>query len=263
MHDSIYNQSDSIYYHCKAVHESRCDHIDAIYYRKDFMYTWLTWLKNWRTIADESDPMSYIPIEITQDGKEYEVLRVSKFSTTSDADKPCVKTSIREFNEKTALHSRATRDLGVVRVITNKLKPMFLIEPGADTIEWMAMTQGVPVNDLVKVMRAGDLGRRVRRLDRKALKNSREETDAAYVELQREREKMQKAIDAIEAELTNTKRARDRMRDTLIEQNEEQLKNNPRTPVPASGTRASPLGTAQDKGTKITSTRPLPGSFES
>lgn len=226
------------------------------------MYSWGTWLKTWREIADQSDPTSYIAIEITKDGEKFEVLRVSKFNKAFDADKPCVKTSIREFNEKTALHSRATRDLGIVRAITNKHQPMFLIEPGADTIEWMALTQGVSINELVKVMRAGDLGRRVRRLDRKALKNSHEQKDAAYMALQREQERMHAELRAIEDELAETKQARDRMRDTLIESNEERFKNHPRMTAPSSGTMASPLGTARDKGTKITSTKSLPGNFE-
>lgn len=136
---------------------------------------WAQWLKDWREIADKSTEREYVPIFWKSEGVLYELLRVSRFCEEIDSDVPHVKTSIREFNEKTALHSRATRDLGILRVITNRHQPAFLLEPGAHVLGWRAKTQGVSEKKLVQVMRAGDLGRRVRLRDRKALKASREQ----------------------------------------------------------------------------------------
>lgn len=136
---------------------------------------WEQWLKDWRTIANQSTEREYIPIYWKREGVLYELLRVSRYCEKIDGEVPHVTTSIREFNEKTAVHSRATRDLGIVRVITHRHQPAFLLEPGAHVLGWIAQSQGVTEKRLVQVMRAGDLGRRVRLRNRKALKASREQ----------------------------------------------------------------------------------------
>lgn len=230
-------------------------------------YPWLKWLKNWRTIADKSSATAYVPIMTTEGGTDYEVLRVSKFHQDHDGNKPHVKTPIREFNDKTALHSKATRDLGVVRVITNNRKPAFVIEPGADVLEWRALTQGVSVTKLVEVMRAGDLGRRVRRRDRRAAKDSREQLAVVRQELNQELEEVRsreknllKQLAEMKTELNSAKQDRDRMRENLIRHNEEQCR--PEMVPLGSGTTACPLGTAQKRGYKAKSNKPLPGNFE-
>lgn len=230
-------------------------------------YLWLKWLKSWRAIADKSNPTTYVSIVTTVDGTDYEVLRVSKFQQDCDGDKPYVETPIREFNDKTALHSKATRDLGIVRVITNNRKPAFVIEPGADVLEWRALTQGVSVKRLVEVMRAGDLGRRVRRKDRRAAKASREQLEAVRQELIKEvdegrtrEKKLLERLGEVKTELDNAKKDRDRMREYIIKQNEEQ--HLPEMVSTGSGAKACTLGTAQKRGCKLTSSKPLPGNFE-
>jgi len=185
---------------------------------------------------------------------------VSKFQQDHDGDKPHIETRIRKFNDKTALHSKATRDLGIVRVITNNRKPAFVIEPGADVLEWRALTQGVTVKKLVEVMRAGDLGRRVRLRDRKALKDSREQRAAIDQERSQELAELRTRVRNLEAERNSAKQDADRMRENLIKQNEEQHCSE-MVPL-GSGTKACALGTAQGRGYKPTSNKPLPGNFE-
>lgn len=218
-------------------------------------------------IAGESKSTEYVPITITVNARDYEVLRVSRFHEDYDGDKSHVQTPIREFNDKVALHSRATRDLGVVRVITNSRKPAFVIEPGADALEWVALIQGVSVKKLVAVMRAGDLGRRVRSRDRTAAKNSRTQLAAVEAELTQElaelrdqEKRLAAQLKAMENERDNAIKDRDRMKENLIKQNAEQshLALAPST----SGTKACALGTAQDRGVKLTSNKPLPGNFK-
>lgn len=209
-------------------------------------YPWLKWLKNWRTIADTSSPTTYIPIVTTVDGTVFEVLRVSKFQQDHDGNKAHIETTIREFNDKTALHSKATRDLGIVLVISNNRKPTFVIEPGADVLEWRASTHGVSAKKLLEVMREGEIGRRVRRKDRNALKNSREQQAAAIEELNDElaetrahEKKLLAQLAEIELELDSAKKDRDRMRETVIRQNEKHGSKN----IPAdSGTEKCTLG---------------------
>ena len=230
------------------------------------MPSWKNWLDDWRNIADTSTPTTYEPIVSTKSGTEYEVLRVSGYDNHFDGDKPHVKNTIREFNDNIVRFSRATRDLGIVRVITNRGVPKFVIEPGGQAIDWLAETEGISVIALLKVMRAGDLGRRVRRRDRIALKNSREELAAKKAELTQELQDTHSQKMELEhkiAQLNNdnaevTERER-KMRQNLISQNE-QLVSQGMT-VPGSGTLTCALGTAQSNGTKLTSPFALPGHF--
>lgn len=220
---------------------------------------WLKWLKHWRKIADKSSPTTYVPILATVDGIYYEVLRVSKFHPDYDGCRPYVETSIREFNDKTAIYSKATRDLGIVRVITNNRRPAFVIESGADVLEWRAVTESVPVKKLVEVMRVGDLGRRIRRRDRKAAKNSRERQEAVVQELREEVNELQVRLSKAEADRDEAKLDRERMRENLIKQNDEQDQLG--MVPPSSGTMANPLAKAQKNALKLTSTKRLPGNF--
>ena len=103
-------------------------------------YQWNEWLKTWRTIAKNSSKTEYTSITITVDDEVLELLRVSKFYNRYDGNKKYVETPIREFNNRTAFHSRATRDLGIVRVITSDNEPVYIIEPGAQVFDWMALT---------------------------------------------------------------------------------------------------------------------------
>lgn len=230
-------------------------------------HSWLNWLKRWRTIADESSPTEYVPIMMTSDSTSYEVLRVSRFHQAYDGNTPHVETPIREFNDKTALHSRATRDLGIVRVITNNRKPAFVIEPGADVLEWWASKQEVSVKNLLDVMRAGDLGRRVRLQDRKAAKASRAQLLAVrqalgeeLAEVRSQEKKLVARLAEVEAERDSAQKDRDRMRENLITQNAQQGST---AKIPyGSGTKSSALGTDRAQIQKLTSNKPLPGNFE-
>ncbi len=223
-------------------------------------YPWVRWLKDWRTIANTSSPTADVSIVVAVDGADYEVLRVSRFHVDYDAEKPHVETSIRAFNDRTALFSKATRDLGIVRVITSKHKPMFVVEPGADVFEWRSATEGVSVGKLVKAMREGDLGRRIRRRDRKAAKDSQERLVAIEQEYQAELQELGVRLKEAEQRAAEQEMIADRMRKSRIEENEEL--GLPRGVSLSSGPLADTLGKAQKRGTKLTSSKPLPGNFE-
>lgn len=223
-------------------------------------YSFVEWLKHWRTIADAASATTFVPILCTVDGTTYEVLRVSRFHSDYDQDTPHVETSIREFNDRTALLSRATRDLGIARVITSKHRPVFVVEPGADVLQWRSVTEGVNIGILVKVMRAGNLGRRIRRRDRKAAKDSQERQEAIEQEYKSTIEDLRARLKEAKDALAEHKRIGARMRETITEQNEEIDRSG--HVLPSSGAMADALGRAQDRGTQLTSNKPLPGHFK-
>lgn len=240
-------------------------------------YTWQRWLKDWREIADKSSPTAYTLIVVHVDGKDYEVLRVSKFQQDYDGDKEYVETSIREFNDKKAIYSRATRDLGTVRVITYNHKPKFVIEPGSEVLELHAFLEGTTVKQLMKVIRASDLGRRVRQRDRRAEKKSKEnekkylqqiaeitlEKDEAITKINiAELDKIEavKKKNIAELEIIKAKKDLEQVNKKLINQNEKLLQQG--IVFPGSDTMACPLGKAREEGYELRSTKPLPGNFE-
>lgn len=229
------------------------------------MITWKNWLAGWRNIAEKSTLTEYQPIVWDESG--YEVLRVSRYDNNFDGDKSHIKHTISEFNDHIVWFSRATRDLGIVRVITNRGEPTFVIEPGGEVIEWRAEKEGVSVTTLMRVMRAGDFGRRVRRRDRMALKNSHAEWDAKKAELEQElqnayshNKSLEYQSSQLQYEKTEAVERESKMRKNLISHNEQQDRQGVPTPK-SDPSLACALGKAQDKGAKLTSNYPLPGHF--
>jgi hypothetical protein len=243
-------------------------------------YTWEEWLKGWRQIADQSRTNKYLAIGRKLDGVEFELLRVSRFDSEYDEDKRHVVTSIRKFNDQTALLSRATRDLGIVRVITNGSRPAFVVEPGAQVTQWHAKAEGVSEETLVQVMRAGELGRRVRQRDRKALKNSHAQHLAEMHEVKKKIRELEREIEEFntlkfklseQARDAESRAIRAKMeRDTIMEahermvadrvqENEQSLRRG--KPFPKSESKTCALGTAQEQGRKLTTKKRLPGSY--
>lgn len=236
-------------------------------------YTWQNWLQQWRTIADNSESDTYLPIMITVDTVHYELLRISKFNREYDEEKPHILTSIRDFNDKTAILSRATRDLGIVRVITKKHTPTFIIEPGADVLKWISKNEGVSAGKLVKIMRSGDIGRRIRRRDRKTAKDLHEKNLSAEQKLKAKLEQQEEIVTALNFELEQSliykrrlleevnemKRQRSLMEKNIIEKNNKlsKFENEPHS----SGTMVSSIGVADQRGIKVLSNKPLPGNF--
>ena len=226
-------------------------------------YRWKEWLENWRQIANEASPKTRTSILMSVGGEDYEVLCVSRFWEESDADKRVLKTTIREFNDKRVSQSRSTRDLGLPRVITNYGKPAFLIEPGAEAVEWRAATEGVPVKELVKTMRGGDLGRHIRRLDRKAKRAATEKVETLEEEieaLQGMERSLRREIEEKEEEVNELRRITSRQRENIVELNCKQGGEGPESP--GSGPLESPIEKARKRGYKATSNKPLPGTFE-
>ena len=87
------------------------------------------------------------------DGTEYEVLLLSRYDVAIDAAKKAVMTTARHFDNHVAQLSRRTRDAGVVRIITFTGKPRYVLEPGAQALEWAAAMEGVSISALKSAAR--------------------------------------------------------------------------------------------------------------
>lgn len=237
-------------------------------------YKWQQWLRKWRAIAENSTLEGPSSIVIASGGRDYGVLSVSKFDREYHRGKPHVKTSGQDFSNDTTLFSEATRDLGIMRIIYDDNILVFVIEPGPDVIEWRASTEGVSEKSLLKVMRNGDLGRRIRGREPAAVKNlqsrlkdaDRKAADALgrlqeiIAQHKKESEQWRISEGGYEDERNEMKRQIGAMQ-ANIESLNEKLSNYKGAPQ-SSGTMTSPLGKAGDRGTMLTSTKRLPGNFE-
>ncbi|MER9638362.1 hypothetical protein [Mesorhizobium sp. M0228] len=136
-----------------------------------------SWIQNWREVAEEVPAGDYAPINVERDGVSYEILRISNFDPQIDGERRCVRTGAREFDDRVALFTHLTRDIGLVRVISLRGRPRWVLEPGADSLEWVADVEGVSVRELTLAAREGALGRHVARLLRRRERRSREVLD--------------------------------------------------------------------------------------
>ncbi len=146
------------------------------------MVTMTRWLAKWRTVADDVEDGFYVPITVELDGRSFEVLRVSKFDTEIDGPKNGIQTTSSAFEDRTALFSHITRDTGLIRVVTTKGRPWFILEPGEEVLEWLAAVEGVALATLVDATRAGALWRGIARAV-KLEKKRRQLTEAQVAEL--------------------------------------------------------------------------------
>jgi hypothetical protein len=110
------------------------------------------------------------------------------------------------IDDKVALFTNRTRDLGIVRVIAVHGRPRYVLEPGADAVDWAADIEGVSPGELAQSIREGALGRRVARLAMRQERRSREVLEAKVQAL---RERVQDA-EAEAAMLQAELRARER-----------------------------------------------------
>lgn len=160
------------------------------------MVAWTEWLRGWRAIADGVPDGEFEDIVMTSDETEYAVLRISQYDQHVDGDRRVVRTTSRDFDDQVALFTRRTRDLGLVRVITVRGRPRYVLEPGGGALDWAAAVEGVTMRELVESIREGELGRRVSRIFRQRARRNR---DLAQAKIQALRERLEDA-DA-EAEL--------------------------------------------------------------
>jgi len=137
------------------------------------MVTLSDWLRNWRQIAENVSDGRYESITAERDGRSYEVLRISSFDTEIDGDRRAIRTGARDFDDKTALFTHLTRDTGVVRFISMRGRPRYVLEPGSECIEWAAEVEGVSERELALAVREGALGREVARLVRRGERQAR------------------------------------------------------------------------------------------
>lgn len=170
------------------------------------MATWTDWLRDWRQIAESVPEGQYEPITMRLGGRDYDVLRISAFDAEIDGDRRVIRTATRDFDNKVALYTRRTRDIGLVRVISVRGRPRYVLEPGADALEWAADVEGVSLRELTLSAREGALGRQVARMVRQSARRSPEVIDAELQALRERAEDAEAEAELLRAEL------RDRMR---------------------------------------------------
>jgi len=170
------------------------------------MATWNEWLRAWRQIADSVPEGEYTEITMRHGGRDYDVLRISLYDPVVDGERRTVRTAVRDFDDKVALFTHRTRDLGIVRVIAVHGRPRYVLEPGADAVEWAADVEGVSQGELARSIREGALGRRVARLATRQERRSRAVLEAKVQAL---RERLQDS-EAEEAMLRADLRAHER-----------------------------------------------------
>lgn len=215
----------------------------------------------WRELAEKHTDISgteYVVIGKESDDKDapFELLKLSRYSLKYDANKLGVRTSIRDFDAKPAEMSRRTRDLGITRFITDKNTPIFVLEPGADVLRWMASREGVAETELVNIMRRGEIGRAVRRRDRRALKASKQEVEATVLANKEYIQRLESDLAQTKVDLNYSNDAHADMVKNLVRENERSGKV-----LDKSGSMASTLGKAQERGFKAVTNKPLPGSY--
>lgn len=165
------------------------------------MPSWTEWLQGWRGIADGVAEGHYETITVTMAGRDYDVLHVSAYDADIDSERRAIRTSAREFDDRVALYSRRTRDVGLVRLICVRGQPRYVLEPGADAVDWAAELEGVSVRDLTLSARDGALGRRVARLVRHSERRSRERNEAEMQALRERVEDLANEGESLKAEL--------------------------------------------------------------
>ena len=138
------------------------------------MATLPEWLRDWRGIAEGVLAGHYEPITAEREGTVYEIMRISAFDAEIDGERRAVRTGARAFDGKTALYTHLTRDTGVVRFITMRGSPTYVLEPGSDAFEWAADIEGVSMREMALAVREGALGREVARLVKRGERRSRE-----------------------------------------------------------------------------------------
>lgn len=238
---------------------------------------WADWTKPraWRKLAEEhTDELGQKYVVIGQksddENEPYELLQLSRYSAKYDSNKSVIHTPIREFDAKPVEMSRRTRDLGVARFITDKGKPIFVLEPGADVLKWTAIREGITEMELVNIARRGEVGRAVRRKDRLALKASKQEGEAKIQAHQEHIQKLERDLAQAKVDLNGAKDELNKTNNKLNEANDAQdkmVKNIVREnecngkAQSKSGSMGCALGMAQERGFKAVTNKPLPGSF--
>jgi hypothetical protein len=164
------------------------------------------WLRDWRNIAENVPVGNYEEITVELDGTTYEIMRISAFDQEIDGDRRAVRTGARIFDDKTALYTHLTRDTGVVRFITMRGSPTYVLEPGADVIEWAAAVEGISVREMAAAVREGALGKKVARLVKRGQRHAREVLVAQVTGLQQRAEDAEHEVAMLRLEL----RARER-----------------------------------------------------
>lgn len=165
------------------------------------MATLPEWLRDWRGIAERVTAGHYEAITVEREGTTYEIMRISAFDQEIDGDRRAVRTGARTFDDKTALYTHLTRDTGVVRFITMRGNPTYVLEPGSDAFEWAADVEGVSVREMALAVREGALGREVARLVRRGERRSRDILAAQVAALKQRAEDAEDEALMLRAEL--------------------------------------------------------------
>lgn len=170
------------------------------------MATLSQWIGNWRAIANAVPDGQFEPISVEIDGRAYEILKISSFDQDIDGGRGVVRTAARDFDDKVALFTHLTRDMGIVRIISVRGRPRWVLEPGADSFGWVAITEGVSVVELDRAIREGVLGRRVARFARQKERWSRRLVEAQVRALRESLEDAEAEVGILQVELRSRER---------------------------------------------------------
>jgi hypothetical protein len=165
------------------------------------------WIQNWRRVAEAVPVGRYEPITAERGDRQYEILQVSGFDLEIDGERRVIRTGAREFDDKVALFTHLTRDIGSVRVITVRGRSRWVLEPGADSLDWVADTERVSIRELAQAVREGTLGRRVARLVQQRERRSREVLQAQVRVLREKAEDAEAEAKHLRVELHDRERA--------------------------------------------------------
>lgn len=118
-----------------------------------------------------------------------------------DGDRRAIRTGARAFDDKTALYTHLTRDTGVIRHITMRGQPRYVLESGSEAVEWAADVEGVSVRELAHAVRDGALGREVARMVRRGVRAAREMAEAQETALRQLVRLVEAEVRTLRAEL--------------------------------------------------------------
>ena len=178
------------------------------------MATLSQWLRDWRSIADRLTEPGREAITMTHDDRTYEVLAVATYVPGIEEGHIMARTPSRDFDGKVALYSRRTRDTGLMRLITNKGAPRFVLRPGAEAMEWASAVEGIPAAKLVSASRMGGVSHGIARRARQEKWNSDQimkamkDIEAQFVELEEELEGLRSEGLALKRELNRSSPAK-------------------------------------------------------
>lgn len=127
-------------------------------------------VRDWRNVMEQI-PDGYVGyVTARTAGQDYDLFAASMFDPDLDADRIALEIRSRRFDDAVAFYIHLVRDLGVPLVITYRGRPRWFLEPGPDALDYMAERARTTPNNLARVARHGEIGRKIARRVRSPLK---------------------------------------------------------------------------------------------